>query len=430
MSLTKLYIDINHVKFAERDYIENHVLYLNREGIIQRLADKRFKSLELELAFPGEKVRIVSVGDIIQPMFKLDDERNTFSGMMADVIPGINETIRPLGTGRSLMLRGVCVTETYESLKGNGLYLDMYGEGARHTIFGGKIHVVIVAVPREGVELFAYMEALKAASLKLSVYLAGLARELTPDEIYEWSWNKGSFEDDTGKPLPRVAYAMYNCNLAPLQTTRFYAHEALEAFPTIIEPMEILDGALVTFNHDQVVNATATWTYQNHPLIEQLLKRHGKDLNFVGLIMCSVNFTMNNKIRNAMIATSLAKNVLAADIVLITKESGGHPQIDCATLCEMCEKQGIQVAMIQSEFGANSFGAYESLIFNSPYAKAIVSAGCLNYYQSDKPERVIGHNISWPPFDTPLTEEITGVNWRLKGGLNQIGESYDGSFWF
>jgi len=309
MGLTKHYIDIKDVKFADRDYIQDHVLYINKEAMIAKINNKLYKSLELELAFPGEKVRIATPGDIIQPMLKLDDEQGTFPGIFGD--------IRRAGTGRSLMLRGVVVTESYETTTGNAVFIDMYGEAAEHTIFSKLIHLCIVAVPNDGVELLTYLDALKKSSLTMATYLASLAKELVPDEIKEWSAPKGDYRDAEGKPLPKIAYVMYDMHLKPTMTAKLYGHDALEAFPTILEPYEILDGALVTANHEQIVNSSPTYSYQNQPIIEQLIDRHGKDLNFVGLVVASVHFAMNNKKRNAMIACNLCKNTLDADIVLI-----------------------------------------------------------------------------------------------------------------
>lgn len=423
MGLTKHYVDIKDVKFADRDYIKDHVLYLNREAMIERLNDRLFKSLELELAFPGDKTRITTPGDIIQPMIKLENEKATFPGSLGEM--------KRAGTGASLMLRGLAVTESYETQTTNCTFIDMWGEAAEHTIFSQIIHIVIVARPQDGADLRSYIDALNKAGLTLAKYLASLAKEVKPDEIKTFSLPKGDYKGKDGKPLPRVAYVMYDMHLANLQTALLYGHEALEAFPTILEPFEILDGALVCINHDQIINSSPTYSYQNHPIIEELIARHGKDLYFAGLVVASVNFALINKARNAMIAENLCKNVLEADIVLITKESGGHPQIDCSTLCDLCEEDGIQVAMLQSEFSANSFGSEEGLLFNSPHAKSIVTPGCLYNMSLEKPDKVIGYKRDWVPYHmTPLDGPVMALNWRLRGGLCQIGESMYSSFKF
>lgn len=369
MSLQKLFVDIHDVGFADKTYVEGHKLFINKEEILKMVSDSRFKSVDLELAFPGDSCRIASAGDVIQPMVKVDHESATFPGLLGDMVR--------VGTGKSLFLRGVVVTETYEMMKVNGHLIDMSGPAAEHTAFSQMIHVVLIAQPAEGVDKYTYMDAQKQASLKIAKALATSAINCVPDEIKDYHLTKGDFEDQEGKLLPRIAYVMYNCNLERIQTDRLYGSDAMEAFPTILDPNEILDGALINFNHDQIVNSSPTYFYQNQPIIEELYSRHGKDLNFVGIIVATVHFAMENKFRNAIFTTRLAKDILDTDILLITKESGGHPQIDCATVCDLCEEAGVQVAMIQTEALATSMGSEEGLLFNTPNAKVIISAGCL-----------------------------------------------------
>ncbi|MGI6129223.1 MAG: glycine/sarcosine/betaine reductase component B subunit, partial [bacterium] len=398
MSLRKLFVDIDDVVFADRTTVEGRTLYINKKEILEMIADIRFQSVELELAFPGESCRIASVGDIVQPTVKLGNENATFPGLLGEM--------QRAGTGESLFLRGVVVTETYETMKVNGLLLDMSGPAAEHTIFSQMIHVVIVAEPAAGVDKYSYMDALKQASLRVAVALAAAAKDCIPDEIKEYS-----LHNNEDRKLPKVAYVMYNCNLEEIQSDRLYGSDAMEALPTIMDPNEILDGALVNYNHDQIVNSTVTYTYQNQPIIEELYSRHGKDLDFVGLIVATVHFAMESKKRNAIYTTRLAQEVLKADILLVTKESGGHPQIDCAIVCDLGEEAGLQVAMIQSEFTATSMGSDESLLFNTPNAKVIVSAGCLQPLDLPKMDRVIGKCIDYIPYDkTPLDGPVKTTN--------------------
>ena len=415
MSLKKKYVDISDVRFGDRTYVEEHVLYINKNDLLTLCNDKIFKSVDIEIARPGEDCRITSVGDTIEPMVKLDDEDATF--------PGLLGTMKQAGTGESLCLRGLVVTETYETMKINGLFIDMSGPMAEYTPFSQKIHVVLVAVPTEGADVLTYVKTLRLASLKLAKYLAKAAEKCIPDDVVEYNLLHEDLVDVHGVHLPRIVYVMFNCNLELLQSSRTYGSDAMFTFPTLMNPNEILDGAIINMNHDQIINSTPTYTYQNHPLINELYSRHGKDLNFVGLIVASVNFKLEDKQRNVMVAFRLAKEELGADIILITKESGGHPQIECATLCDLAENNGVQVAMIQSEFAATSLGSDEALLFNTPNAQAIVSAGCLKSLYTPEPKRIIGHCVSFAPYNkTPLDKAGNFSIWHLRGAMSQVGD--------
>ncbi|MGI6129884.1 MAG: hypothetical protein ACOYEO_07325, partial [bacterium] len=83
------------------------------------------------------------------------------------------------------------------------------------------------------------------------------------------------------------------------------------------------------------------------------------------------------------------------------------------------------------EFTATSMGSDESLLFNTPNAKAIVSAGCLQPLDLPKMDRVIGKCIDYIPYDkTPLDGPVKTTNWMIRGGLSQVGESMYTSFKF
>ena len=71
-------IFIHDVQFADRTYVEKGTLYVCRQEIIDLvLADDRLVSAEVELARPGESIRIAPVKDVIEPRVKVDSRKES-----------------------------------------------------------------------------------------------------------------------------------------------------------------------------------------------------------------------------------------------------------------------------------------------------------------------------------------------------------------
>ena len=61
-------LEIRDVQFAQRSYIEDHVLYVNKaevEALV--LEDDKLLECHLDIARPGERTRITPVKDVLEP---------------------------------------------------------------------------------------------------------------------------------------------------------------------------------------------------------------------------------------------------------------------------------------------------------------------------------------------------------------------------
>jgi len=125
-----------------------------------------------------------------------------------------------------------------------------------------------------------------------------------------------------------------------------------------------------------------------------------------------------------MLATGLAKHHLNADAVIITKEGGGHPQIDIQLNCEMAEALGMKSVILISEFLSLSNSSNEVVIFNSPHADAMISSGCLQRIQVPKMDRVIGKTAILDPSSSFLCDPFDSFeheNRYMRGSISQLG---------
>ncbi|MFA7462535.1 MAG: glycine/sarcosine/betaine reductase component B subunit, partial [Anaerovoracaceae bacterium] len=94
MKLEVGYIPIRDIRFGPESKVDNNVLYVNkRELSALILADEGIASVALDLARPGESVRITPVKDVIEPRVKVSGTGGIFPGWCAKV--------RTVGEGRT-----------------------------------------------------------------------------------------------------------------------------------------------------------------------------------------------------------------------------------------------------------------------------------------------------------------------------------------
>lgn len=419
LKLKRLYVDIENVVFDDKSFVDGHVLHLCREELMQVISDSVFSKIELSIAVPGSKCRILNMGDIVQPTLKLDDEDTTF--------PGVIGKMKTAGSGRSLMLRNVVISETAEVKIQLPSVIEMTELGAEQTDFATFYHIAIDAYPAEGVPRDDYLSALHSASKKLAKHVARLAKDCKPDETAEFTLEHYGLEG-----LPRIAYLCDVFCHAPFTEMTLYGESMVAAMPVIIHPNEILDGAITNKDYDNATNADPTYVWQNHPIILELYRRHGVDLNFVGVVVNNIHHTVETKQRNATMAASMIHHQLRADGCILTKEGGGHPQVDLGFATDILEGEyGIKTTMLLAEFLSPNNDSYGQLLFKSKYADAIVSTGCFTMVDFPAVDSVVGTFMPlMPTKDGTLSGPLLINNRSLHGCESQLGWTKFGSLKF
>jgi len=349
MKLQLNFINIKQTEFGSETRVHNGVLTINKQELTDYLLeDERIGKVELELARPGESCRILQIADIIEPRAKIDGGSD---------FPGAVGPICAVGTGETCVLRGMAVTVSDQSdakdiaqaEDATGFLLDMSGPASEIHLYGSLNHVVVIPYPKEGVSRDGYKAALKISGLKAASYLAQAGSTLTPDSVEVFDLPAVKEERDfqnNGKKLPKVAYIfMAHCTSYPAIPGEpiLYGDNIRLLLPTTIHPNEILDGAVVN-PYDGV--GTETYVLQNHPIITELFSRHGKDLDFAGVILTVSRVTEPERVRSAMMAANMAKWILGADGVILTKASSGATDIDTAQTAQACEDLGMKAVLI------------------------------------------------------------------------------------
>lgn len=376
-------IKIEDVQFASESKIEGTTLYVDKEAVKKLvLEDEVLASCEVELARPGESVRITPVKDVIEPRVKVEGRGGVFPGWMHKV-----DTV---GEGRTNVLKGAAVVTTGKIVGFQEGIIDMTGEGAQYTPFSKLNNVVLVVEPVEGTKQHAYEKAVRIAGLKVATYLGELAKDLVAEEVETYESETITDGIEKFKGLPRVAYVLMLQSQGLLHDTYVYGVDAKQSLTTMIMPTEIFDGAIISGNCVSACDKNTTYHHQNNPVVTELFKAHGKTLNFVGVIITNENVYLADKERSSNWTAKLCK-FLGLDGAIVSQEGFGNPDTDLIMNCKKIEAEGVKTVIITDEY-AGQDGASQSLADADKAADAVVTGGNANVViKLPKLDKVIGH---------------------------------------
>ena len=172
-------VKIQDIQFGNKTRINNGVLYISR-GELQELleGDKRLGKVDIEVARPGEKCRILQVADVIEPRAKIGSDSEDFLGSAGKHLT--------TGEGKTCVLRGAAIVMSDYRKKGEltisrdprGDIIDMCGPGSEISAYGKTFNVVLLPQPKDRVSTLDYQAALKIAGLKTEAYLARAGKDL------------------------------------------------------------------------------------------------------------------------------------------------------------------------------------------------------------------------------------------------------------
>ncbi len=393
-------IKIKDVQFGEETVVKDNTLYVNKDELTSLvMQDDRLSQADVELAKPGEEVRIIPVKDVVEPRVKVNGSGELF--------PGVIGEMGTVGSGRTNVLRGATLMTVGQIIGYQEGFVDMSGPGAQYSPFSETNNVVLILQSVDGLEPYAHEEAVRLAGLKAAVYLGKAGRDTVTDEVEVCELSPLS--DTT---LPGIVYVYPLLSEGLLHDTYLYGTDVKRILPTLIHPNEVMDGAIVSGNCVSACDKHTTYHHLNNPVIKELYQRHGKDLNFSGVIITNLNVTLADKERASDHASKLAK-LIGAEGAIITLEGFGNPDTDLMMLCKKTEEYGIRTVLITDEYAGRDGGS-QSLADAVPQADAVVSVGNANEVIALPPmKRIIG--------DLNSSEVIAGGfvgSLTAGGGLN------------
>ena len=397
MELTLAIHQITDLRFGDSTYLNGSTLVVDRESLTNHLLeDPRLQSVDMDIANPGEACRIGVVFDIIEPRIKEPRAGSDY--------PGILGPIATAGQGTTHVLRGAAVTGVDEAAPlGNNKIVEMSGPASEESPYSVLHHLAIVPHIDPNLERHTAQNALRLASVKTSVYLAKTALGKSPDatEVFQSDGPTQAGRDG----LPRVAYIGQihsRQRVAEVDEQILYGANTAGMVPVMLHPNEWLDGGVVSGYQNMGVE---TYFYQNHPVINELYRWHreGK-ITLVGTIATMAASDNEDRERNCMLASKMAKWNLAADGVVLTKYGGGAPHADMALTARLCEQSGIFTTVQVSDMSRDR-QAESALLFNYPEVDAIVYVG--------------GGDTNW---DLPAVEKVVAGNPAMTAALEVAQE--------
>ncbi|NLU24319.1 MAG: beta-aspartyl-peptidase [Clostridiales bacterium] len=422
MDLELRNIQIRDVVLGEENRLSDGVLTVDAAALqALLLEDPRVKSARIDLAKPGESCRILPVKDVIEPRAK----------ETGDIFPGVFGTEVPeVGSGVTYVLKGCAVVTTGPIVGFQEGLIDMSGPAAPYTLFSKLNNIVLHLTKREDIDPHEHEEVVRKAGLKAAAWIGKIAVGCAEyeSEIYHWP----SLGERTAQypGLPKVAYVCNCMAQGLLHDTYFYGRDAKQLVPTLVSPNEFCDGAIVSGNCVSPGSKTTTYHHLNNAVIKALMARHGKDLNFVGIVLNPLMVTLKEKQRDIMLSVHLVTEELGAEAAIISQEGFGNPTTDLMHVCRGLEKRGVKTVIITNE-DAGTDGMSESLPDVVTEANAIVSTGNSNATillphmdrvlgELKEVERVTGGNVDSIRPDGTLLLEIHGI----MGGHNLQGNTY------
>ncbi|MDD2586490.1 MAG: glycine/sarcosine/betaine reductase component B subunit [Syntrophomonadaceae bacterium] len=375
-------IFIKDIQLGSETSVKSGVLTVDESGLIAKLKeDERIKDVKIDVARPGEKVRIIPVKDVIEPRVKIEGGLNGF--------PGVTAKPAQCGEGRTQVLYGAAVVTVGDIVGFQEGVIDMWGEGAKWTPFSQTYNLTVDINVIDGIDPHTHEEIVRIAGLRAAEFIGQAGKDVTPDEVL--TFEIGSVFEETAKypNLPKVLYAEMMITQGLLHDTYIYGVNAQTILPAVLHPNEELDSAVISGNCVAACDKITTYQHQNNSVILDLYAEHGKEINFMGCIMAPEHTTLAGKFRVSDYTVKLAK-LLGADAVVVSEEGYGNPDSDLLMICKKCEKAGIKTVLITDECAGRD-GMSQPLADTAVEAVAVVSTGNVSHVITVEPaEKVIG----------------------------------------
>lgn len=393
MKLTVNEMHVEHLFFGKDTALKGNELMIDRQALMELLVqDERIAAVDLEIAQPGESTRILPVKDVIEPRAKMD----------GGGFPGVIGAMDDVGEGVTVALKHCAVVTTGPIVGFQEGLIDMSGPAAAYSPFAALNLLVVHITKRNGVDPHQHEAAVREAGVKAAHFLAAACLHNRPhhQETLEWKSLPEKLQlNAEATSLPRVM-VVYPCmSQGLLHDTYLYGLDTKKIIPTFLSPLDVLDSAFISGNCVSPGSKTTTWHHQNHAVIRECLRRDGKELHFLGVVVTPLKITLEEKVRNTALTVKIVR-MMGAQGVVQCQEGFGNPTTDLMMICHELEKQGIKTVLISNE-DAGTDGMSESLPDSTPEADAMVSTGNSNAtIQLPPMGRVLG--------DFSAIERITG----------------------
>ncbi len=365
-ALRRIVHEVREVDLGDLTRYERGRLVVGRDGVEAAFADPALAGVWAHTVSPGERVRIVAPMDVVEPRTKGPGGGGVFPGMLA---PADGRRGRD-----THVLRGAAVLAAGHLPRNQEGLVDMSGPAAALSPFGGTRNVVVEFDRAEGASFEEVDDAVRRGLLRLAVHLADAAVEAPADDVEELPDLRRLAAASDG--LPRVGVVTNLQTQGAFKDVFVYGRSLARCLPTLFDPAELEDGAVVSGQYGHPALRNPTWMHQNHPVIAALRARDGRDLRFAGLVLCPEPIDQAAKQHVSAHAAWVCRTA-GFDAAVVTKEGAGNADSDLSLKLEALEAYGIRAVGLFAEMsGPDGTGPP---VVSPPRRGAMVSLG--NYDQ-------------------------------------------------
>jgi sarcosine reductase len=355
---------VREVRFGSATAFAGGVLTVARdEAAAAAFTHPALAGVRLSWASPGESVRIVKVLDAVEPRTKGPGGGGVFPGFVGPACPQ--------GRGETHVLRGAAVVAAGYLPRAQEGLVDLSGPAAPLSPLAATHNLVVEFTPGAEAAWEDVDDALRRGLLRLATLVAGGALDAPPDDVEPVPAATPRGGRDGG--LPRVAAVTNLQTQGTFKDVFVYGRSFHAALPTLLEPGDLDDGTVVSgqFGHPGLKNPT--YMHQNHPVVEALRARHGRDLVLAGVVVCPEPVEMARK----ELVSAHAARLCAAwgiDAAVVTKEGAGNADADMALKMDALEDAGITAVGLFAEM-AGPDGTGPPVVVPPERATAMISTG-------------------------------------------------------
>ncbi|HEX2063796.1 MAG TPA: glycine/sarcosine/betaine reductase component B subunit, partial [Acidimicrobiales bacterium] len=352
---------VEEVALGEAIAYEGRRLTVSADEAAAVVADPALARVSVRWVSPGQPVRVVKLLDAVEPRTKGRGGGGIF--------PGFVGPARAQGRADTHVLRGAAVVVAGYLPRAQEAVLDMSGPAAELSPLARTHNLVVEFTPADGAGWEAVEEALRRGALALATRLADAALDAAPDAVEQLP----AMGAPGGSGLPRVAALANLQTQGAFKDVFVYGRSFATALPTLVDANELEDGAVVSGQYGHPGLKNPTFVHQNHPVVAALRSRHGRDLEFVGVVLSPEPVDQGRKELMAAHASRLCA-AAGLDGLVVTKEGGGNADGDMSLKMDALEELGLTAVGLFAEM-AGPDGTGPSLVVPPSRAAAMVSTG-------------------------------------------------------
>lgn len=378
---------VTDIVFGDHTGYSKGVLTVNKEELLKVVhEDEHITTADLKIVHPGDNVILCPVKEAVEMRCKVSGGHGIF--------PGVLTQMEIAGSGRTHCLQDCSLLVVGEHAGGfqDGL-IPMGGKYQHHTIFGDMVNLVLVADSDEDFERREQQKknhALRWAGMRLAEYVGQCVKDMEPENIEVYDLPAINERGADVDKLPRVVYLLQPQTQMEAMgyNTLIYGWDGNHILPTFMHPNELLDGCLVSGSFMPSSSKISTYEFAVNPMIKRLYAEHGKTINFLGVVMSTLNVKMDEKVRCVKMAGQICQS-LGVDAAVVVEEGYGNPDVDYTAMLVELERLGIKTVGLSDECTGRD-GASQPLVSMNPATDALVSTGNVSQMYEFPKMEVIG----------------------------------------